>query len=41
LTNVDYLFFPIFIWLKNAGQDDFCSKDEAMQIYLAAIKEIA
>jgi len=28
-------------WLKKVGQDDFCTKDEAMQVYLAARKEIA
>ena len=28
-------------WLKKVGQDDFGSKNEAMQVYLAAIKEIA
>jgi predicted HNH restriction endonuclease len=28
-------------WLKYAGQDDFSSRAEAMDVYLTAIKEIA
>jgi hypothetical protein len=28
-------------WLRKNGQDDFCSRAEAMNVYLAAVKEIA
>jgi predicted HNH restriction endonuclease len=28
-------------WLRRVGQDDFSSRAEAMDIYMAAIKEIA
>lgn len=28
-------------WLKRMGQDDFSSRDEAMGVYLSAVKEIA
>jgi predicted HNH restriction endonuclease len=28
-------------WLRKNGQDDFCSRAEAMEVYLAAVKEIA
>lgn len=28
-------------WLKRAGQDDFRSKAEAMEVYLSAARELA
>ena len=28
-------------WLKKNGQDDFSSRIEAMEVYLAAVKEVA